>query len=114
MTNATAAQTNATREVLGNPFKVGESIVIPAGTVFTSTAPTLKGRQKVKRAHKVTISEAIPAHLAPRNSEKGSKVLVRPLRVRVKSSGGYWKDITLNEKIVKLNGKTPAYETLSI
>jgi hypothetical protein len=112
MTNAT--QTKETRDVLANPFKVGESIVIPAGTVFTSTAPTLKGRQKVKRAHKVVVSETIPAHLAPRNSEKGSKVLVRPLRVRVKSSGGYWKDITLNEKIVKLNGKTPAYETLSI
>ena len=69
----TTATKNDTREVLANPFKVGEQIVIPAGTVFTSTAPTLKGRQKVKRAHKVTISEAVPAHLAPRNSEKGSK-----------------------------------------
>ena len=112
MTTATVQA--ETREVLANPFKVGESIIVPAGTVFTSTAPTLKGRQKVKRAHKVTISETVPAQLAPRNSEKGSKVLVRPLRVRVKSSGGYWKDITLNEKIVKLNGKTPEYETLSL
>jgi hypothetical protein len=110
----TATQKSETREVLANPFQIGETIIVPAGTVFTSTAPTLKGRQKVKRAHKVTISETVPAHLAPRNSEKGSKVLVRPLRVRVKSSGGYWKDITLNEKIVKLNGKTPEYETLSL
>jgi hypothetical protein len=62
----------------------------------------------------VTVSEAIEAHLAPRNSEKGSKVLVRPLRIRAKGSGGYWKDINITEKIVKLNGKTPTYETLEL
>ena len=101
-----------TRAVLTNPFKAGDTVVIPAGTVFTSSAPTLKGRQKVKRAHKVTVSETIPAQLQPRQSEKGSKVLVRPLRIRAKGSGGYWKDIPLNEKIVKFNGMTPTYETL--
>lgn len=103
-----------TRAVLANPFKAGETVVIPAGTVFTSSAPTLKGRQTVKRAHKVVVSEAVPAQLQPRRSEKGSKVLVRPLRIRAKASGGYWKDIPLNERIVKFNGKTPTYETLSL
>lgn len=112
MTNST--KTAETREVLVNPFKVGESIVIPAGTPFTSSAPTLKGRQVVKRAHKVTVNEAIPAHLAPRNSDTGSKVLVRPLKVRAKGSGGYWKDINITEKIVKLNGKTPTYEVVAL
>jgi hypothetical protein len=103
---------SGTRAVLANPFKAGDTVIIPAGTIFTSSAPTLKGRQKVKRAHKVTVSETVPAQLQPRRSEKGSKVLVRPLRIRAKGSGGYWKDIPLNEKIVKFNGLTPSYETL--
>jgi hypothetical protein len=118
MATATAtrktAKDQSTREVLANPFKAGEKITIPSGTIFTSTAPTLKGRQKVKRAHKVTVVDSIPARVQPRNSEKGSKVLVRPVRVRAKGSGGYWKDITLTEKIVKLNGKPLSYDLLSL
>lgn len=109
-----ATKTETAREVLTNPFKVGETIIVPAGTSFTSTAPTLKGRQKAKRAHKITITEAVPAHLAPRNSETGSKVLVRPLRVRAKGSGGYVKDFNVTEKLIKLNGKTPTYQKLSL
>lgn len=108
-------QKNATtREVLTNPFKVGEQITIPSGTVFTSTAPSAKGRQVVKRSHKVTVLETIPARVQPRNSVTGAKFLVRPVRVRAKGSGGYWKDITLTEKIVRLNGKPLTYETISL
>lgn len=108
-------QKNATtREVLTNPFKVGEQITIPSGTVFTSTAPSAKGRQVVKRSHKVTVLDTIPARVQPRNSVTGAKFLVRPVRVRAKGSGGYWKDITLTEKIVRLNGKPLSYETISL
>lgn len=108
-------QKNATsREVLVNPFKAGEQITIPSGTVFTSTAPSAKGRQVVKRSHKVTVIDSIPARVQPRNSETGAKFLVRPVRVRAKGSGGYWKDITLTEKIVRLNGKPLSYETISL
>lgn len=113
----TATKTRAksdTRQVLVNPFKAGDSVVIPSGTVFTSAAPTAKGRQVVKRSHKVTVSDIVPAKVAPRNSEKGSKVMVRPSRIRAKGSGGYAKDITLTVKIVKLNGKTPTYEAASM
>lgn len=113
-TKTAAAATSTVREVLVNPFKVGETIIVPAGTSFTSTAPTLKGRQKAKRAHKITVSEAVPAQLAPRKSETGSKVLVRPLRVRAKGSGGYVKDFNVTEKLIKLNGKTPTYEKISL
>jgi hypothetical protein len=114
--NATAPrrQMGNTREVLANPFKVGESVTIPAGTTFTSSNPTQKGRQVAKRGHKVTVSDTIPARIAPRKSEKGSKVLVRPLRIRAKGSGGYWKDITLTEKLIRVNGKVPTYETISL
>jgi hypothetical protein len=100
------------RQVLVNPFKAGDTVVIPAGVTYTSTAPTAKGRQVAKRGHKVTVSDLIPAKVQPRKSETGSNILVRPPRIRAKGSGGYWKDITLNEKIVKLNGKTPSYETI--
>jgi hypothetical protein len=87
--------------------------MIPAGVTFTSTAPTLKGRQVVRRGHKVTVSDSIPVKVQPRNSEKGSNFLVRPARIRAKGSGGYWKDITLTESIIKLNGKTLSYENIS-
>ena len=102
-----------TRQVLANPFKAGDTVTIPAGAVFTSSAPTAKGRQITKRGHSVTVHDFIPARVQPRKSEKGSNVLVRPPRIRAKGSGGYWKDITLTEKIVKLNGKPLNYESIS-
>ena len=111
--DATAPKSKGVRQVLVNPFKAGESIMIPAGVTFTSTAPTLKGRQVVRRGHKVTVSDSIPVKVQPRNSEKGSNFLVRPARIRAKGSGGYWKDITLTESIIKLNGKTLSYENIS-
>jgi hypothetical protein len=68
----------------------------------------------VKRGHKVTVVGAIPAHIQPRNSETGSKVLIRPSRIRAKGSGNYWKDITLTEKILKFNGMNATYETVNV
>ena len=119
MATATAQHTNRqteakTRQVLSNPFRIGEQIVIPAGTVFTSTNPAAKGRQLVKRAHKVTVHDSIPARVQPRKSEKGSQVLIRPVRIRAKGSGGYWKDITLTEKVIRFNGRTVSYENLPV
>lgn len=121
-TKATAAEAPAkakgkegqTREVLAIPFKVGDTITLTSGTTFTSTSPKVKGRQQVKRAHQVVIADVIPARVAPRNSEKGSKVLVRPPRIRAKGSGGYFKDVTLTESLVRHNGKTPTFETISL
>lgn len=110
---ATVPKNKDVRQVLVNPFKAGESVMIPAGVTFTSTAPTLKGRQVVKRGHKVTVADSVPVRVQPRNSEKGSNFLVRPPRIRAKGSGGYWKDITLTEAIVKLNGKPLSYENIS-
>ena len=112
-TTGTVKKSKDTRQVLDNPFKIGDSISIPSGAIFTSAAPTAKGRQVVKRGHKVTVHDIIPARVQPRKSETGSNVLVRPPRIRAKGSGGYWKDITLTEKIVRLNGKAPSYETIS-
>jgi hypothetical protein len=114
-TSKTASKANSnTRQVLVNPFKEGDVVNIPAGSTFTSAAPTLKGRQKVKRGHKVTVIGTIPAHVQPRNSETGSKVLIRPARLRAKGSGNYWKDITLTEKILKFNGMNATYETVNV
>ena len=114
-TSKTASKASSnTRQVLVNPFKAGDVVNIPAGSTFTSAAPTLKGRQKVKRGHKVTVIGTIPAHVQPRNSETGSKVLIRPTRLRAKGSGNYWKDITLTEKILRFNGLNATYETVNV
>ena len=108
----TVSKDKSVRQVLFNPFKAGDSVSIPSGVTYTSTAPTAKGRQVARRGHKVTVMDIIPARVQPRKSETGSSILVRPPRIRAKGSGGYWKDITLNEKILRLNGMTPAYETI--
>lgn len=100
-----------TREILTNPFQVGDQVMIPAGTTFTSTNPSVKGRQKTKRSQVVTVEETFPAFLV---RTKTNRILVRPLRIRTKGSGGYAKDINITEMIVRLNGKTPHYEQVPV
>lgn len=100
-----------TREVLVNPFKVGETVTIPAGTIYTSTDPELKGRQKMKRAETVVVDETFPASLVRTQSQR---VLVQPLRIRTIGPDGYTKDINITEKIIRLNGQIPQYEQVSM
>lgn len=102
--------TDETRKVLVNPFQVGETVTIPAGTIYTSTDPELKGRRKMERAETVEVDEIFPATLVRAQSQR---VLVRPHRIRTRSHDGYTKDISVTEKIVRLNGKVPLYEQLS-
>lgn len=100
-----------TRNVLVNPFQVGETVTLPVGTIYTSTNPELKGRQKTARAETVVVSETFPASLFRTPS---NRLLVRPQRIRVRNhDGGYDRDINITEKLVRLNGKVPAYEQLS-
>jgi hypothetical protein len=99
-----------TRKVLVNPFQVGETMMIPAGTIYTSTNPEIKGRQKTKRAETVVVAETFPASLVRTPSHR---VLVRPQRIRANNHTGYAKDINITEKIVRLNGKLPVYAQLS-
>lgn len=100
-----------TREVLVNPFKVGETVTIPAGTTYTSTDPALKGRRKTERAETVVVDETFPASLVRTQSQR---ILVQPLRIRTSGSGLYTKDINITEKIIRLNGKIPQYEQVSM
>lgn len=100
-----------TREVLVNPFKVGETVTIPTGTIYTSTNPELKGRQKTKRAETVVVDETFPASLVRTQSQR---VLVQPLRIRATGTDGYTKDINITEKIIRLNGQIPQYEQVSM
>lgn len=103
--------TDETREVLVNPFQVGETVTIPAGTIYTSTNPELKGRRKMERAETVVVDEIFPATLV-RSRSHG--VLVRPHRIRTRNHDGYAKDISVTEKLIRLNGKVPLYEQLSV
>lgn len=100
-----------TRKVLTNPFTVGEEITIPAGTTYTSTNPSLKGRQKTKEVQTVTVDETFPASLVRTKTEK---IVIRPLRIRTTEADGYAKDINITEQIVKLNGKVPRYEQVQV
>lgn len=100
-----------TRNVLVNPFQVGETVTIPAGTIYTTTNPELKGRLKTERAETVVVDETFPASLFRTPS---NRLLVRPQRIRVRNHGGYARDINITEKIVRLNGKVPVYEQLSV
>lgn len=103
--------TDETREVLVNPFQVGETVTIPAGTIYTSTNPELKGRRRLERAETVIVDEIFPATLVRTPSQR---VLIHPYRIRTRNHGGYAKDINVTEKIVRLNGKVPVYEQLSV
>lgn len=103
--------TNETREVLKNPFEVGDTVLIPAGTTYTTTNPTLKGRHKTKRATSVLVEDSFPAFFT---RSKSGRIMGRPLRIRTTGSGGYWKDINITEAIVTINGKTPHYEKVSV
>lgn len=103
--------TDRTHTALVNPFHVGETVTIPAGTIYTSTNPELKGRQRTKKAETAVIDETFPAVLTRTPS---NQLLVRPHRIRVQNHDGYAKDITITEKIVRLNGKVPAYEQLPV
>lgn len=100
-----------TRDVLVNPFQVGETVTIPAGTTYTSTDPALKGRQKMERAQAIEVDEVFPASLVRTQSQQ---VLVQPLRIRTTCPDGYAKDINITEKIIRLNGKIPQYEQVSV
>lgn len=100
-----------THKALVNPFHVGETVTIPVGTIYTSTNPELKGRQKIERAETAVIDETFPASLTRTPS---NQLLVRPHRIRVQSHDGYAKDITITEKIVRLNGQVPVYEHLPV
>jgi hypothetical protein len=99
-----------TREVLVNPFQVGETVTIPVGTIFTSTDPAIKGRRQTERAETVVVDETFPSTLVRTPSQR---LLIRPLRIRTSGPDGYSKDINITEKIIRLNGKIPQYEHVS-
>jgi hypothetical protein len=103
--------TDETRKVLVNPFQVGETVTLPVGTIYTSTNPELSGRQKTQRAETVVVDESFPASLVRTPS---NRLMVRPQRIRVRNHGEYARDINITEKIVRLNGKIPVYEQLSV
>jgi hypothetical protein len=84
-----------------NPFEKGEKIVIPAGTAFTSTDPSIKGLQhtQTKRTYEV--------HHAHAGYSDGSvgKLYLSPPSVTSTGTGGYWKDFIVTPAVVEANGQ---------
>lgn len=112
MLNASTGETRTQQEacrVMVNPFIAGQTVIIPAGTVYLSQNPSVIGRQKTSRALTATIEAAIPA-----KAVKGSngRCIISPARIRIMGAGGHMEDINLTEAIVVANSNQPEYELL--
>lgn len=105
-----------TTKVLVNPFKKGEKVVVPAGATFTSTNPQMVGKQTSKRKVTNEVEVVFEPYAKARfiGSRGTSIVSVTPPRIYCAGTGGYWKEITVTEEMILLNGKTVEYKEVRI
>lgn len=99
-------------DVLVNPFSKGEKVVVPAGATFTTTAPKVLGRQKTKRKTVNTVEIIFESHHQSRLTGHGPVSWIVPPRIYCAGAGGYWKEITITEEIIRLNGKAVEYKSV--
>lgn len=113
MLNASTGETQTQQQeackVMMNPFIAGQTVIIPAGTIYLSQNPSVIGRQKTSRALTAIIETAIPA-----KAVKGAngRCIISPARVRIMGTGGHLEDVNLTEAILFANNKQPEYELL--
>ena len=83
-----------------NPFKKGDTVVVPAGTPFTSTDPSIDGVQHTK------VSKSYKVHGAHQGyaDAKADSIYIRPATVNSTGAGGYWKDFVVTPELVSGNG----------
>jgi len=86
--------------MMHNPFKKGDSVVIPAGTPYRSMSPSVQGTQYTKRA--TTIKTEYPSS-GYSDAAVGWLVVAMPT-VRAAGTGGYWKDYTVTPEMIEANG----------
>lgn len=91
---------------LVNPFRQGEKVVIPAGTVVR-----FKGEETLtERAQTITVHMQSEGHYDEVRTKDGwGSFKLRPPTVTWAGSGGYWKDAQVDLDVLVANGKTPAY-----
>ncbi|MFS0884919.1 hypothetical protein AB3M81_06705 [Aeromicrobium sp. 179-A 4D2 NHS] len=87
---------------LHNPFRKGETVVIPAGTPFRSMNPSIKGPQVTKKTQTVVAHMTSPGY-RPQSGYDGAAA-----RVTIAGGGGYWKDFEVTEEMLEANDKPVA------
>lgn len=91
---------------LRQPFKRGDTIVVPAGTKFHSwDAEDNDVYDEFKEAREIKINDTFDPYI----DGSSDWVQLHPAQVSYAGPHGYWRDIVLTPEIVAMNGK-PVYE----
>ena len=92
--------------MLHNPISKGDTIIIPAGTPFSTTAKG--GAGVTKRATKIKVRFSHPGYL----DGSVGKAFAKVPTITAAGTGGYWKDFSVTPEVLKANS-LPVMETLS-
>lgn len=89
------------------PFKRGDKVVLPAGTVVSST----RGEDKLlTRKQTVTVHMTYPGYYGERRTPDGWVRTLVPPTVTWAGSGGYWMDARVDADVLAANGLEPEYD----
>lgn len=89
-----------------NPFRKGQRIVIPAGTVIR-----FRGEESLtERKQSVTVHMQNDGYYDEvRDKDGWGNFKLRPPTVTWPGSGGYWKDATVDQDVLAANNLEPEY-----
>lgn len=89
------------------PFKRGDKVVLPAGTVVAST----RGEDKLlTRKQTVTAHMVNGGYYGERRTKDGWVRTLVPPTVTWAGSGGYWMDARVDADVLAANGLEPEYD----
>jgi hypothetical protein len=90
-----------------NPFRQGQVVVVPSGTLARSTNPRHRGLRVTKVTRRVTVRSASDGWVDASGFEgRGRGCVILPT-VTWPGSGGYWKDVQVTSKLLAANGRAP-------
>lgn len=99
-----------TISLLSNPFIFRSSIIIPAGTAYTTADPKKTGPQVVKRQ----ITNRVENMTKPFAQHFPNEIYVDESSIDVGTFTGWYKTIIVTEELIKANGLTPVYVDVKI
>ena len=83
-----------------NPFKVGDEVLIPAGSKFTSTDPRFPGKQRTAYDRTLEVDGV--------DGVKGDTMIYEP-EITHRTISGYYKRVVLSRAILRANNKPIEY-----
>ncbi len=96
---------------LKNPFRKGQKVVIPAGTVVRFHGEEIL----TERKQTVTVHMTTEGYYDDSRSVHGwDRIRLRQPTVTWPGSGGYWKDATLDQDVLDANGLAPEYDARQV